>query len=82
VFTLTETWLDASVSDLEIEVPDYNIYRVYRSNKNDGGICAYILNTYCTELMGAISYFNHRFSLALVENTGQEFKVDYYLHCL
>ena len=27
-------------------------------------------------------YFNHRFSSALVENTGQELKVDYSLHCL
>ena len=28
MFTISESWLDASVSDLEIEVPGYNIYRV------------------------------------------------------
>lgn len=50
VFTISESWLDASVSDLEIEVPGYNIYRVDRSNKTGGGICAYVLNTYRTEL--------------------------------
>ena len=55
VFTISESWLDVSVSDLEIEVPGYNIYRVDRSNKTGGGICAYVLNTYCTELMGDIS---------------------------
>ena len=55
VFTISGSWLDASVSDLEIEVPGYNIYRVDRSNKTGGGICAYVLNTYCTELMGDIS---------------------------
>ena len=37
VFTITETWVDASVSDLEIEVPGYNIYRVDRSNKTGAG---------------------------------------------
>ena len=55
VFTISESWLDASVSDLEIEVPGYDIYRVDRSNKTGGGICAYVLNTYRTELMGDIS---------------------------
>ena len=55
VFTISESWLDASVSDLEIEVPGYNIYRVDRSNKTGGGICAYVLNAYRTELMGDIS---------------------------
>ena len=37
VFTITETWLDASVSDLETEVPGYNIYRVDQSNKTGAG---------------------------------------------
>ena len=49
MFTISESWLDASVSDLEIEVPVYNIYKVDRSNKTGGGICAYVLNTYRTE---------------------------------
>ena len=40
MFTISESWLDASVSDLEIEVPGYNIYRVDQSNKTGGGICA------------------------------------------
>ncbi|KAK2570451.1 hypothetical protein P5673_005270 [Acropora cervicornis] len=37
VFTITESWLDASVSDLETEVPGYNIYRVDQSNKTGAG---------------------------------------------
>ena len=28
IFTISESWLDATVSDLEIEIPGYNIYRV------------------------------------------------------
>ena len=28
VFTIFESWLDSSVSDLEIEIPGYSIYRV------------------------------------------------------
>ena len=53
MFTISESWLDASVSDLEIEVPGYNICRVDGSNKTGGGICA----TFWTPiiLMGDIS---------------------------
>ena len=55
VFTISESWLDATVSDLEIEIPGYNIYLVDRSNKVDDGVCAYVANNYRTELLADIS---------------------------
>ena len=42
VFTISETWLDHTVSNLEIEIPGYDIYRIDRQNKRGGGVCAYV----------------------------------------
>ena len=46
VFTISVTWLDNSVTNLEIEVPGYDLYRVDRENKNGGGVCAYVFKNY------------------------------------
>ena len=55
VFTISESWLDTTVSDLEIEIPGYNVYRVDRGNKAGGGVCAYVASNYRTELLTDIS---------------------------
>ena len=55
VSTISESWLDATVSGLEIESPGYNIYPVDRSNKAGGGVCAYVESNYRTELLTDIS---------------------------
>ena len=55
VFTVSETWLDNSVTDFEIEVPGYDLYRVDRENKKGGGVCAYVLKNYKTEVLSEIS---------------------------
>ena len=55
VFTISETWLDNSISDLEIEVPGYDLYRVDRQNKKGGGICVYVLRNYKSKLLSEIS---------------------------
>ena len=44
VFSVNETWLDESVNDDEIEIPDYKILRKDR-NRNGGGVCFYIKNS-------------------------------------
>ncbi|CAB4017364.1 Hypothetical predicted protein, partial [Paramuricea clavata] len=36
IFTISETWLDNSVTDVEFEVPGYKLYRVDRENKKGG----------------------------------------------
>lgn len=41
VICITETWLDNSVINSEIEIPGYNVIRKDR-NKNGGGVCMYI----------------------------------------
>ena len=43
VLSITETWLDDSVSDGEIHIKNYSIVRRDR-NRNGGGVCVYIRN--------------------------------------
>ena len=38
IFTVSESWLDNTVQDLEVEIPTYNIYRLDRLNKSGGGV--------------------------------------------
>ena len=45
IFGVNETWLDQSISDIEIEIEGYNIIRKDR-NRNGGGVCVYIRHYY------------------------------------
>ena len=58
VFTVFETWQDRSVTNLEVEVLGYDFYRVDRENKEGGGVCAYVLRTYKTEVLSEISFIS------------------------
>ena len=42
IFTISETWLDHIVSNLKIETPRYDVYRIDRRNKRGGVVCAYV----------------------------------------
>ena len=43
VIAISETWLDETVTDSEIELEDFNVIRNDR-NRNGGGVCLYIKN--------------------------------------
>ena len=55
IFTLSETWLNSSVTDLEIETPGYVIYHIDRQAQNSGRVCAYVSWNYTTEYLSNIS---------------------------
>jgi len=55
IFTISETWLNSSVTDLEIGIPGYVIYRIDRQAKNGGRACAYISRNYSMEYLSNIS---------------------------
>ena len=38
---LSETWLDDSISDMELALVNYNLYRKYR-NCHGGGVAVYV----------------------------------------
>ena len=43
VICMSETWLSSKISDADINIPDYSIYRHDRDNQDGyGGVCIYI----------------------------------------
>ena len=54
VLTISESWLDNSVTNLELEIPGYDLYLVDRLDKKGGGVCVYILQSYKTEVLSDI----------------------------
>ena len=42
VLTISESWLNSSVTNREIAIDDYKIHRLDRLHKKGGGVCAYI----------------------------------------
>ena len=40
VLTLSDTWLNSSITDLELEIPGYDVYQVDRNTKSGGGVGA------------------------------------------
>ncbi len=55
VFTVSETWPNNSVTNLEIEILGYDIFHIDRNNKVGGSVCVDVLNVYKTELLSNIS---------------------------
>ena len=45
ILAFTETWLDNSISDGEVSLPGYSIFRSYRTNGRGGGIAVYVKET-------------------------------------
>ena len=56
IFTVSETWLNGTVKDLEIEIPGYVIHRLDRQNSRGGGVCAYVSRNFKVEYLGDISF--------------------------
>ena len=56
IFTISETWLDNSITDTEIEFPGYGLFRLDRDGKRGGGVCAYINQTFKCETVNELSY--------------------------
>ena len=55
ILTISESWLDNSVTNLELQIPGYDLYRVDRQDKKGGGVFVYILQSYETEVLWDIS---------------------------
>ena len=42
ILCVSESWLDSSISDIELDIPGYNIYRLDCTNKPGGGVCTFV----------------------------------------
>ena len=58
IFTISESWLDSSVSDAEVEFPGYILHRLDRVNKHGKGVCAFVRQEYRAERLSDISYIS------------------------
>ena len=58
IFTVSETWLGNSITDLEVEIPGYDVYRLDRHEKTGGGACAYVQESYKTKHLHDLSFIS------------------------
>ena len=56
IFIISETWLDTSVTDTEIEFPGYALFRLDRNGKRGGGVSAYVNQSLKCEPMKDLTY--------------------------
>ena len=55
IFTISESWLDSTVTDIEADIPGYNIFRLDRSTKTGGGVCAFVSERFKIERLDDLS---------------------------
>lgn len=60
IFTISETWLNSSVTNAEINISGYKLYRLDRRHKKGGGVCAYIRRNLKTKVLNSISKISER----------------------
>ena len=42
ILCISESWLDDSISDIELDIPGYDIHRLDRTNTLGGGVCTFV----------------------------------------
>ena len=56
ILTIGETWLDYSITDAEIWIPRYNMYRLDRVPKVGGSVCVYTKDNLKISSLNELSY--------------------------
>ena len=56
IFTISETWLHNSVSDLKVQSPGYSLFRLDRSGRKGGGVCAFVNSNFKCFQLKELSY--------------------------
>ena len=83
VLTVSESWLDTGVQDIEVEIPGYNIHRIDRLDKLGGGVCAFMRNCYKVERFErVIENLSYRSTSTLGQNIGAKLQMIYRLYYL
>ena len=58
MLALSETWLNSSTSNAEVEIQEYKIYKLDRKHKKGGGVCIYVRNDFKTKVLKDHSYIS------------------------
>jgi len=61
IFTISETWLNPSTSDADIDIPGYIFLRKDRGERKPGGGVVYVKNTYKATLLKDLSSVSESF---------------------
>ena len=56
IFTISETWLHNSVSDLKVQSPGYSLFRLDRSGRKGGGLCTFVNSNFKCFQLKELSY--------------------------
>ena len=56
---ITETWLSPVVTDSEISIPNYLLYRRDRCSQNGGGVAIYVRTIFSSHLICTPTQFSH-----------------------
>ena len=58
ILALSETWLNSSITNTEVNIQGYNIYRLDRKHKKGGGICIYVRNDFKSKVLKDLSFIS------------------------
>ena len=56
IFTVSETWLDSTVSDIEVGFPGFHFHRLDRNIQTGGGVCIFTKQGFKVERLHELSY--------------------------
>ena len=59
IIAITETWLSPIVTDSEISIPNYLLYRRDRCSQNGGGVAIYVRTIFSSHLICTPTQFSH-----------------------
>ena len=59
ILTISESWLNSSVADVEVEFPGYNLFRLDRDYKVGGGVCVYVNSSFKCSRLNELSYISN-----------------------
>lgn len=58
VFTVSETWLDSTILDVEVEFPGFYIYRLDRDTRTGGGVRVFVKQDFKVERLHDLSFIS------------------------
>lgn len=58
IITISESWLNTTVSSAEVNIDGYKLYRLDRLHKGGGGVCAYVRSELKSKVVKELSYIS------------------------
>ena len=59
ILAISESWLNSSTSNAEVEIIGYKLHRLDRLHKKGGGVCIYVRNNFKTKRLKDYPIYQH-----------------------